>query len=100
LSDEQGNVFPEGEALRCSNEGAEILGTVAVVQALEEGTPWAWGEMTALPMMTYQSTRGEFVLLHPKCLHDVIDEIFRAESMAAIAVSLGPVDEIRAALVM
>jgi hypothetical protein len=92
---DQGELFPEGEALRCSNEGAEILGTVVVVASNGDDEDMAWGERR-----TYQGSEKEFVLLHPKCFHDLVDEILRAESMAAILVSLGPVDDLREALQM
>lgn len=81
------------EPLICSSDGKEILGTVAVIGSEDPNADW--GELN-----TYQGTERDFLLLHPKCLHDLLDEVLRQERATVLVMSLGPVDDVRAALEM
>ena len=89
--------MPEGlllEALKCSSDGEDIFGTVAVIGSADDEANW--GE----ELKVYQGMDREFLLLHPKCLHDLLDEVLRQERATVHFMSLGPVNEVREALEM
>lgn len=79
-------------ALPCSSCEKELLGSAVLVSREDEGE---------LPHgITYSATQSDFWLLHPRCFTSLIDEILRGEGMAALYVAVGPIGEIREALVM
>ena len=82
------------EALKCSSDGDEILGTIAVIGSADDEAHW--GE----ELKVYQGSEREFLLLHPKCLHDLLDEVLRQEQATVLIMSLGPVNDVREALEM
>lgn len=82
--------------MTCSKCDEEILGSACLVaDAGDEEEPMEWGDLH-----THISTEGLFVMLHPNCFKDFIDEVLRQERGAVILVSAGKVEDIKAALMI
>lgn len=79
-------------ALACSSCRDDLLGSAVLISREDEGE---------LPHgVTYTATKGDFWLIHPRCFTSLVDEILRSEGLAALYVAIGPIGEIREALVM
>lgn len=88
--------------LKCSVCHRDLLGVAAIVgqpkEMLEQDdvAPWEGRD----DVTVYQGSEIPFILLDPKCLHEMLDEVLRQELNAVLMVSIGKIDEIRAGLQM
>ena len=92
-----------GDPLRCSSDGKDILGTCAWVAVPEDANGVNIAEATYAQshfVVTYHGTKSDFLVLHPKCLHDVLDEVLRQEGQTILTVGIGKVEDVRSALMM
>ena len=90
------------DALICSSCGEAILGAAAVMgqpdEALEQGlSPW---ETEGDVVVHHAANDRAFMVLHPKCMHQVLDEVLRQEKATVVNIALGSVADVRAALEM
>jgi hypothetical protein len=86
------------DPFRCSSCGKPLLGNAAVVGLHNDED---WEDLSdELELVVHQGTEKQFILLNPKCLHDLLDEVLRQERATALIVHLGPVADIREALGM
>jgi hypothetical protein len=84
------------DPFKCSSCGKPLLGNAAVI-GLHNDQDW---EDISDDLIVHRGSERSFILLNPKCLHDLLDEVMRQEKATALIVHLGPVQDVREALGM
>jgi len=89
------------EQLICSDPSCAsgIAGTVAIISEPEEFRDeeehMKWGNY-----FVYTTEKKTMLMLHPNCFKVFQDELLRQEQAAVLLVALGPVQDVRMALMM
>lgn len=85
--------------LTCSSCGKLVVGTATVLgEAPEFEGQMEWGDLELYHGLTETGSYTNYTVLHPNCMHQVIDEILRQEGQAAMLLVVGQVTDVKDAL--